>query len=515
MKKNFIIILIFVNVLFSQTNTITYYEFMLPDLLDPVYGGKFGIGQRVCSLLFRNLYGYDKNRQFVPILAEKKPVAESSENMVFIIYLKDNLYWHDGEPITARDVVKSFKLLTNPNTDYSAKNMLSIFSSIESQNKTSLRVTLNQPVDSPEYYLVFPIFPSHLITTPSLQRSSNYTREPKGSGPYSIANITDTDILFDLFEKYNASNRVIDKNTQIEKILLEEKTDASLWVNDLLSNSVDILVNVPLTRVSDLENSNASFKEYPNYSIDLLGFNMRRTSSLLTYKFIRKAICMGFDRQSQINSFYSTLAHCVTGPYPFGTFYYWNAVAEIEYNKEEARKILENAGCVKQNGIYYLDGKKLSFGIIYTRGGMKDRITTNFQEAMRDIGIEILNPQGLENEQYLNYLKQGKFDIAWTTPIYSEDFNIESMFKSDGGANFWGYQNTRVDHFFNKLNETDDPQVKLGYGHNLHKIICEDVPCFFLWSKNKYAGFSSRINYIDPHPVKFFQTVEEWKVNNY
>ena len=499
----------------AQQNKITYYEIKKPEYLDPVYGNKFIYGRRCSSLLFRGLYGYNKTGEFIDLIADGRPNPMDGSNTKFTLQIRPNMKWHDGVNITSDDVVRSFQILKNENTLYGGKEILKRFNNISPDGNLGLIIELNSPNPQPEYIMIFPILPAHLLRSVYLSESNQFTTNPIGNGPFKIESKEIDKITFTRFDDFEYA--VSDGHqTNIEKVILEEKNEM-FWTTDLTAGHVDLLVQVPLQQVIMLEGlENVTYKEYPNYSIDMLGFNMRDSSSLLNLKFIREAIYRGFNRKKAIMSAYNNNANIVSGPYPFGSPFYWGEIdyKDYEYDKDAAIKLLENNGCTRPDvkSVFSYNGKKLSFDIIAIQSLGRSRIITQIIADLKQIGIEIKDPIYLTPDVYNAYLNQGKFDIVWITPNYNEDFDISPLFHSKSPYNFWGYQSSTVDDLLNKLTQTSDPLMQLSYGHQIHQKIHEDIPCFFLWTKKKYAGYTRRMKVFDPHPLDFFQTINEWEL---
>ena len=55
---------------------------------------------------------YNGHDQLIGDLASE--VTSDERATVFTAKLKDNIYWHDGKPVTADDVVFTYQLIQNP-----------------------------------------------------------------------------------------------------------------------------------------------------------------------------------------------------------------------------------------------------------------------------------------------------------------------------------------------------------------------------------------------------------------
>ena len=85
----------------------TYIEGVVgyPKTINPLYDVNRDVDSDLSQLIYSSLYTYDANGQLVGDLATS---TETSDNKTFIVTLKNNVYWHSGEILTADDVVFYF-----------------------------------------------------------------------------------------------------------------------------------------------------------------------------------------------------------------------------------------------------------------------------------------------------------------------------------------------------------------------------------------------------------------------
>lgn len=74
-----------------------------PLLTDSIYD------DAVCQMVYSSLLTLNKEQEAEPYLAEKYAFSEDGRTLSFT--LRDGLHWSDGEPLTAEDVVFTFRAL--------------------------------------------------------------------------------------------------------------------------------------------------------------------------------------------------------------------------------------------------------------------------------------------------------------------------------------------------------------------------------------------------------------------
>jgi ABC-type transport system substrate-binding protein len=100
---------------------------------------------RLADLVYDSLYTIDASLQPVPQLAED--LCDVSEDEVtWTCSLIDTAVFHNGDPITADDVVYSFRLAASPNCTYAASACLTDFvASVEALDDQTVEFTLHEP----------------------------------------------------------------------------------------------------------------------------------------------------------------------------------------------------------------------------------------------------------------------------------------------------------------------------------------------------------------------------------
>src|SRR3989344_520077 len=93
-----------------------YTEGMMgsPRFINPLYAQGSDVDRALVEIIFSGLMKYDGQGQIAPDLAKNLDIKEDGK--IYETYLKENLTWHDGEPLTADDII--FTLKTIQNSDY-------------------------------------------------------------------------------------------------------------------------------------------------------------------------------------------------------------------------------------------------------------------------------------------------------------------------------------------------------------------------------------------------------------
>ena len=102
------------NTIVAPANGGTYHEGLIkqPHLINPLYISSNDTDRDLVNLIFSSLIRYDPQGEIVGDLAEKWGAQEN--NKVFVFELNQSARWHDGQKVTADDVIFTVETVQNP-----------------------------------------------------------------------------------------------------------------------------------------------------------------------------------------------------------------------------------------------------------------------------------------------------------------------------------------------------------------------------------------------------------------
>lgn len=176
-----------------------------PRFINPIYANS-DTDRDLTELIFSGLMKYDKDMNIVPDLAAKNPEIEQ-DGTVYSFYLKNDLFWQDGTPLNADDVIFTIKTIQNPDlkSPYLA-NWVGV--KAEKISDLGIKFTLQKPYAAFIENCALKIIPKHIWENVSAQNFpfQSYNLENAiGSGIYKIKEIKRSDA-----------------NQQVESITLEK-----------------------------------------------------------------------------------------------------------------------------------------------------------------------------------------------------------------------------------------------------------------------------------------------------
>jgi len=137
----------------------------------------------VARLVTDSVVQYDARLELKPMLATSWEISPDGRTVTF--ELRDGVRWHDGAPVTARDVVFTVEKARDPATE--AKSFLSGFQDlvrVEALDDLTVRAEYSKPyADFLEAWTV-PVIPEHLAGREANLLTGEFARHPVGCGPF-------------------------------------------------------------------------------------------------------------------------------------------------------------------------------------------------------------------------------------------------------------------------------------------------------------------------------------------
>lgn len=504
-----------------------YAERKSPSGYDPITS-ESPYSQRVSSLIFESLYSIGDSLTPEPCLANR--IIERGRNNI-TIELKKNVVWHtlqgnsENEYLTARDVVFTFKLLSNPSTRIMKRGIagqIRRIKSIDIENENTIRITFNQNVAVPEYNLMFPIFPEHIIGEAKLGNNMYFARHPVGTGLFQYNSFTVPDNLILRLNK-NYSRRT----SQIERIDIKTIPDPALLYQQVLPSGFSLLdPNVPPEYLGFLENT-GSMRIIPlsALSIDFIAYNCQRP--YLDNAKIRKAFSLSINRSSILNAVFLEQGSLISGPYSNYDPGYNPFVLSLPYDTTSARILLGEAGLQSMNREgYLLDSikTKLTYRLIRETGAEIDAekenkfptIADEFKRNLRQLGIEIII-EPLPTDAFNRAIQSRDYDMILDRVEYDIFSEMAERFHSKNakpdGENITEYKSKEADQLIDRIFAARTAAEERQYRRDFHSFIANECPYTFLWSIKRNAAFHKSVKKVRVHPLDFFKYINEWIID--
>ncbi len=337
-------VLIFTFSYFLKTETVpakggTYTEGLIgvPRFINPLYGQNSEIDRDLTQISFAGLMKYDSENNLVPYLAEK---VETDNKRVFNVVLRDDIFWSDGNEITADDIIFTVEKIQNR----AVQSTLRIgWEGIRAEKISEREVNFHLENPSPLFWekLTLKPIPKHIwedITVNDFQFSRN-NLYPVSSGPYKVESVKE--VLGEIEAVSFVENPYyFETPPYIEKInFLFFKSEEELLRN------INILDGFALPSIKTEINSSLIEYSYQLPRYFALFFNLEKFD-----KDLRIALRKATDKESLLSSLDRVKG--VSSPIIPEFYGFNNPEISYDYDKEVAISVLENKGFIKNNSYF-------------------------------------------------------------------------------------------------------------------------------------------------------------------
>ncbi len=452
-------------------------------------------------------------KDFEPWLASGWEFSPDRKSLTF--HLRNDVKWHDGVRFSAYDVEFSFGLYSNEEIGWKTIRWLEDIESVTAVDSFTVRFDFRQtyPDQFIDAWILRPL-PKHILESvpPENMRTADFNRRPVGNGPFRFVEwVPQQKIELAANEDYFLGRPCL--NRLIWKMIPDETS----LLTQLGNGQIDLWPVVPTgpkSRVSDLPNVNVY--RYPSRVYHFVCWQI--ADPLFADRNVRRALTMAIDRQKLIDSLLDGMGQPATGPIPSFLWAYDPNLRQIEFNPEEARRILAREGWMDHDGDGWLDkdGRRFEFEII-TNGDNQLRadITVVVQEDLRRIGVKV-TPRLLEWTVFVDRITRKKdFQAAvsaWVSAIKVDLTTIWHSKSIKDKYNLGHYANATVDSLIDRARVEMDRDKAAVLWSQAQQIIIDDAPYAFLFVTDEVTAADKRVRNIHPTTYSWDYNLDRWWV---
>lgn len=467
----------------------------------------------VAGQIYNGLVKYDKNLNIVGDLAESFDISRDGLTITF--HLRHGVRWHDGAPLTSRDVLYTYQVTIDPKTPTAYAEDFKQVKKITAPDPHTVRVTYDSPFAPALASWGMNILPAHLLEGKDITKSS-LARNPVGTGPYRFKEwVSGQKIVLEANRDYFEGRPYIDRF--IYRII----PDSSTMYMELKAGAIDLMTLSPVqyARQTTSQSFTRRFNKYryPSSSYLYMGYNLRHP--LFKDKRIRQAMTAAINKDELIQGVLFGMGQRAHGPIVPGRWAYNPAVKDIGYEPKRAAELLAEAGWKEKNseGILVKDGKPFQFTILTNQGNQQRLMTAQIiQQRLRQVGIDV-KIRVVEWAAFLKeFVNKGNFEVvllAWSISQDPDMFDIWHSSKTNiGELNFVGYKNPEVDRLLIEGRSTFDIEKRKRAYFRIQEILADEQPYTFLYVPDALPVVSSRVRGVEPAPAGIGHNQIKWYV---
>jgi len=466
-----------------------------PRFINPILATS-PVDQDMVALVYSGLMRKSPDGTLIPDLAEKYEMSKNG--LIYTFTLKDKIYFQDGEPVTADDIVFTINEVKDSITksprrvDWDGVNVTKI------DDKT-IEFTLKQPYSSFLINATLGIMPEHLWSDSPIElNTANIS--PVGSGPYKIENVI------------QESSGIINsfKLSSFKKFILGEPyiKNLSLYFYSNEESLLSALDKKEVNQISSITPLNADILKERNYEIESsvlprvfgLFFNQNQ-NQLFADKTVAKAIDRAIDKNKIIREVLFGYGVAIGEPIPPNMIAY-REYKEENLSREEIRESVQNSllknGWSKdadgflQKTITDKNKKKTTTALQFSisTGNAPELVKTAelIRQDLTAVGMKVDVKTFEVGNLNQSVIRPRKYDALLFGQIITHESDLYAFWHSsqrkDPGLNVAMYTNAKVDKIledaFVTVNEEERAKKYIQFEDEIKK----DIPAIFLYSPN-------------------------------
>ncbi|MFH7322235.1 ABC transporter substrate-binding protein [Aeromicrobium sp. JJY06] len=362
--------------------------------MDPIRGNSGGDHQMLYPL-YDTLVSFDKDLQPQPGLAES---WEYETPTALVLKLREGVTFHDGAPLDAEAVKYNLERAAAEGSNIAAD--VESIESVEVVDDLTVKLNLTQPNSA----LVMTLADrAGMMVSPQAAEAAggDLSTNPVGAGGWKFVDWKrGTSMTYEKFDDY------WDEDVErVDKVVIRVMPEPKTRATSLRSGQQDIAWDiVPADAESIQDDDKLTLHEQPRMWTWMIYTN--RASEELGDPRVRRALSLAMDRDQLLKSAYFGLGTKPRGFLPDG---YWaepSEKAQLDYDVDEAKKLIAEAGA-----------EGLSFDMLLYADSTSTRVGEILKQQWSEIGVTAnLVPREVNqaNSDYFNDVKTPAFFAAWT-----------------------------------------------------------------------------------------------------
>lgn len=484
-----------------------------PDHLNP-YLSEMDVTYDISSLIYSYLVIADDRGRLIGDLAAEVPTLAnggiSRDGRTYTYRLRHGVYWQDGVPFTARDVVASWEAVVNPHNDTFEREGYDRVRSVTARGPYTVVVRLfdRYPPFVSRFFAPLqeggkPILPAHLLAAHGDFNTDALSSHPVGTGPFEFVDWKRGDrIVLARFDRYFKGRPAL------ARIELHFVPSDQTIAEELAAHAVDLIV-APQTSLLD------QYRSIAGVVVETAPWNSQGSLILNASKpglhdvAVRRALAIAVPYGLVIRDVTRNVYREARNSLPPTAIGYEELPRRI-YDPAAADRILQRAGWRRgADGVRSRDGVRLAFTLATIAGSSNlERTALLLQSSLRGVGIALaIKPYAYRTIFAApdGPVYSGTYDFALYSDTLNWDPDVYNFLACDRwyprGQNIFRFCDARLDALERAGLQTDVPSRRAAVYRAASRRIWSDVPYIPVYSARRLIVRSSDLRNYRVNPT--------------
>lgn len=489
-----------------------------PRFLNPLLCEANDVDQDLCQLLYRGLTRISKEGRVVPDIAESWTIEEEK---IYTFHLRQDQFWHDGQRVTADDVIFTISILQDPSVmGLPDLTVLWRAVNVEKLDDFTVRFTLSEPYTPFLDYTAIGLLPRHIYSSLPLSElaTSALNTNPIGAGPMAIESITANSIRLKPHPFSSGASpyfaglefRFYPDHPSLLAAFIADEIDG---ISAVLPGDMTIA-----EQRSDLQLLSTVQSAYLVVVLNLNNANV----PFFQEQLVRQALYYGIDREGLIEHALAGQGIVADSIFLPENWAYNPNVRKYDYNPTQAAQLLDEAGWTDSNGdgIRDKNGIPIQFLLHTNDDPVQQALVNRLAEDWLRIGVRAVPTPVTFAGMVNDLLVPRKFDAAlvtWETPGDPDPYPLwHSSQSAGGGANYAGWENEEADEIMQRARSITNEVERQQLYWRFQEIFAEEVPALVLYYPVYTYGVHERVQNVQigsiNNPSERFADFADWYI---
>lgn len=443
--------------------------------------------QDITALVYSGLMRLSPDGGLVPDLAESITVSE--DGLTYNILLRQDGRFHDGTPVTAKDVVFTMQLIQDPDLKSPLRGNWNDVT-IEQIGDYELNVILEEAYAPFLENFTLGIMPAHLWGELPIEQLpfSQLNTEPVGSGPFRVkearrdpTGLISSYLLTAFTDTYD--------EPKINAFELQFYNQESEILTALRNGTADASAYIGTDNLAIIDKENFTITSEPLPRVFGIFFNQNRSVALRDQA-VREALSLAIDRTKLVDSTLRGYGVPITGPTLDTQTTLQSEDGDVTQDERTPEGVLE-AGGWKRNELGFWEKTinqssiTLSVTLRTSNTPLFSAVTAAVAEDWRALGVEVVTEQFEQTGLVQSVIRPRDFEALLFGIDMSRSYDLypfwHSSQKDDPGLNIAQYTNLTVDRILETARQTKDVAARNEALRNASSIIAAEYPAVFLF----------------------------------
>ena len=480
-----------------------------PGTLNPVTKRDIYADWIVRRNIFEGLMDYDYDEvKLKCVLAESYEISDNGLEIMF--RLRDDVYFSDGVPITAEDVIFTYETIINPRVD--AAQLANYYKDVQKVIKVddrTVKFIMERPYFKSLEFLGFGdtgILPRHIYEFSDAMEFNRHRSNCVGSGPY-------------VFERWDVGREIVLRRNEsywgvkpkLKRIVFRIITNEIAALQALRAGEIDFLRPLPeqfadMSKDVDFTSQFRCLSYFtPKIPYFYVGWN--NDSPFFKDRRVRLAMTHLIDCDKIIKYLLKGQGRVTTGPFYIYGQQYNPDIRPWPYDVDRVKELLDEAGWVDSDGDGLRDKGGVGFRfrlMIRSEDPYYERLAKFIKDVAAKVGVEVI-PDPYEWSIFIERLLDREFEAeisGWGGVVEEDPYQLWHSSQGVGrGSNHVGFDNKDADEIIEQGRKTLDGTERNKLYHRLHEIIHNEQPYTFLYARPEMRFLDRRFKNVKIHKL--------------